>query len=72
MTEKLDKAFRQASNLPEPEQDELAAFILAELADDRRWSKAISSSSSQLADLAAEARREYQAGQTEELDLDGE
>jgi TolB protein len=36
MTEMLDKAFKQASGLPERDQDELAAFILAELADDRR------------------------------------
>ena len=69
MTEMLDKAFRQASNLPQPEQDELAAFILAELADDRRWSKALSSSTAQLAELGGEARREHEAGETRELDL---
>jgi len=72
MTEMLDKAFRQASRLPDREQDELAAFILAELADERRWSETLSASSSRLADLAAEARREFEAGETHSLDLGGE
>lgn len=72
MTEMLDKAFRQASNLPEREQDEFAAFILAELADEQRWSKALSTSSSRLSELAAEARREYEAGETQPLDSGAE
>jgi len=69
MTEMLDKAFRQASSLPEREQDEFAAFILAELADERRWSNVLASSSSRLSELAAEARGEYEAGETQSLDL---
>ena len=69
MSEMLDRAFKQASRLPEPEQDELAAFILAEIADDRRWSEAFAASSSRLSDLASEALREHNAKKTKPLDL---
>lgn len=65
MTDMLDKAFEQASHLPEDEQDELAAFILEELKAERRWSEALSSSKETLVELAREARDEYEAGDTE-------
>jgi hypothetical protein len=37
MTRALKKAFAAASQLPDREQDELAAAILQELAADQRW-----------------------------------
>ena len=46
MTKNLDKAFAEASKLPEPDQDALARWILAELASDRAWDDAFSRSSS--------------------------
>ena len=38
MTQRLEKAFEEASELPEAEQDNFAAFILEELVAERRWS----------------------------------
>jgi hypothetical protein len=67
MTDLLDKAFEEASRLPEEEQDEIATFILEELKSERRWSELLSASPDQLADLAKEARREYESGETEPL-----
>ena len=64
MTDMLDRAFEQASNLPEDEQNEFAAFLLNELQAERRWSEAFSKSQDALAALAEEARKEFEAGQT--------
>ncbi len=68
MTRLLEEAFQKASALPESEQDALAARILADLEDERRWSEAFSNSQDLLAELAAEARDEYRAGRTLPLD----
>ncbi len=70
MTRLLEEAFRKASELPEAEQDALAASILADLEDERRWSEAFANSQDLLARLAAEAREEYRAGRTLPLDPD--
>ena len=72
MTDMLDKAFEQASQLPEEEQNEFAAFILEELASERRWRELLSQSQTTLEELAREARKEYLAGETQALDLEGE
>ena len=70
MTDMLNKAFEQASELPEPDQNEFASFILDELASDRRWAQLLSKSPQMLRRLAQEARKEYLAGETEPLNLD--
>jgi hypothetical protein len=54
--------------LPETEQDAIAAFILEELEDEARWDRAFSQSQDMLVKLAAEALAEDQAGKTQELD----
>ena len=38
-TERLQRAFAEASKLPQEEQELLAKRILAELESDRRWTK---------------------------------
>ena len=38
MTEQLQRAFDAVAQLPEPEQDRLAAWILEEIESERRWS----------------------------------
>jgi len=68
VTNKLRKAFDEASKLPESEQDSLAQWLLRELDSERRWSKAFEDSTDALGDLAQEAIQEYKDGQTEELD----
>lgn len=68
MTRLLEKAFEKASELPEEDQDDFAAFILDELTSERRWEEAFEESQEELEQLAAEALNEREAGETEELD----
>jgi len=66
----LEKAFHEASKLPEEEQDALANWIFEEIASERRWEIQFGGSQEALARLAREALAEYEAGQTEPLDPD--
>jgi hypothetical protein len=68
MTELLERAIAKLKTLPASEQDAIAAMILEELEDDRRWDDAFSRSPDILAKLAATALAEYHAGKTQELD----
>ena len=68
MTQLLEKAFDEAAKLPEAQQDDLAQWILEELASERRWEKAFADSENTLARLADEALSEYRKGKTQELD----
>lgn len=70
MTKLLRKAFDQASRLPPEEQDALAAWILEEMASERRWDEAFHASADWLKQLAEEALQEAREGRTEELDPD--
>lgn len=64
MTQLLERAFAEASKLPEPEQDAVASVFLAELESERRWTQAFVSSQDKLSQLADEALREFEAGET--------
>jgi hypothetical protein len=68
MTELLEKVIAKLKTLPAKEQDAIAKMILAEIEDEIRWDEAFASSQDSLAQLAAEALAEYQAGKTQELD----
>ncbi len=68
MTRLLEEAFRKATSLPDSEQDALAAAILADLEDERKWTDAFANSQDLLAELAEEARADYRAGRTTPLD----
>jgi hypothetical protein len=68
MTELLEKVIAKLKALPPSEQDAIAALILEELEDEIRWDAAFARSQDALAKLAAEARAEYRAGKTQELD----
>jgi hypothetical protein len=70
MTELLEKAFSQASRLPQEEQDALAKWILKELASEHRWNEAFARSQDTLEHMADEALAEYRAGRTQELNPD--
>ena len=70
MTELLEKAFAEVSKLPPSEQEALAAWILEELASERRWQQAFDYSENDLARLADEALAENRRNQTRELDPD--
>jgi hypothetical protein len=70
MTNLLQKAFDEASKLPEAEQDALGRALLDELASERRWEELFAASHDVLADLADEALAEHRAGHTKKLDPD--
>lgn len=64
MTNLLRRAVEEVEKLPETEQDEVASWLLAELADEQRWSAAFADSQPALAALAAQALAEHEAGVT--------
>ena len=59
MTRTLEQAFAEAAKLSEPEQEALAAWILEELASERRWQDAFARSADVLERLADEALAEH-------------
>jgi hypothetical protein len=65
MSKLLAEAFAEASKLPEAEQEALAAWILDELASERRWQEAFDCSPDLLARLADEALAEHRARRTD-------
>ena len=70
MTKLLEKAFATVSKLPPKQQDEVAAHLLEELADEKKWAKTFADSQAELSQLAAEAVAEYKAGKTKPLNED--
>lgn len=65
MTGLLEAAFAEAAELPQPEQDAFARFMLQELREDRAWERAFAASLDKLEELADEALAEHRAGLTE-------
>ncbi len=70
MTELLEKAFVEAAKLTAEKQDALATWILEELASEEKWKKVFATTQGLVEQLADEALAEYEAGQTQELDLE--
>ena len=70
MTQLLEQAIGEARKLPAPEQDAIAALILEELADDRRWDEAFANSQEQLSKLAAKVRRDIADGRVRDGGID--
>jgi hypothetical protein len=70
MTELLERAFTEASKLPEKEQDAVAALLLEELSSEKRWDAAFTSSPHQLSAMGKAALREFAAGETRLMDAD--
>lgn len=68
MTELLKKAFETASELPDDDQDAVAAWLLDELASEQRWRQQFAESQDALAQLATEALNEHRASRTTTLD----
>ena len=65
MTKSLEQAFREASKLPETEQDALADAIRAEIASEDAWEASLSTSPEELERLADEAIAEHRSGRTQ-------
>jgi hypothetical protein len=70
MTELLERAFAEASKLPDKEQDVMAALVLKEMASEQRWEAAFASSQKPLSKMARAALREFRTGKTRPLDAD--
>ncbi len=70
MTKLLEKAFARATRLPSEEQDALAAIILDELSDERRWAETFRASQTALEKLADEALTADEKDETAQLDFD--
>ncbi len=60
----------KAAELPDDQQDALAALLLEEIEDEARWDAAFAGSQDVLAQMAAEAMEEHRAGKTQDLDPD--
>ena len=70
MTKLLEKAFQDASKLPDIEQNALAQWLLEELEAERKWDRAFAGSEDILGRLADEAIEAHRQGKTMPLDID--
>ena len=70
MTQLLEKAFEDASKLPDIEQNKLAKWLMEELKDERKWDRAFADSEDILGRLADEAIEAHRQGKTTPLDID--
>ena len=62
MSQLLDRADAEARKLSDAEQDAIAALILDEIEDDRRWEELLARSPAKLSALATNADEQFQAG----------
>ena len=70
MSQLLDRAVAEARKLPDPEQDAIAALILEEIEDDRRWEEALARSPGKLVALATRADEQVRAGHCRAVGFD--
>ena len=68
MTQQLEHVIDQIRQLPDDEQDMLAAIVREELADTARWRQRFAETQGPLARLAAQVRADIHGGNTEPLD----
>lgn len=70
MTKLLEKAFKEASKLPNVEQNALAKWLIEELEAEKKWEQAFAESEDILDRLADEALEAHRQGKTIPLDID--
>lgn len=70
MTKLLQEAIGQVQSLSADEQDVIAALILEEIADERKWDKSFANSQDKLAALADKVRADIREGRTRNLGID--
>jgi len=70
MSPLFDQAVAEARKLTDAQQDALAALILEEIEDDRRWDEALARSPGKLAALAAKAQEQVKAGRCKTAGFD--
>jgi hypothetical protein len=67
MSQLLEHAVAEARKLPDAEQDAIAALILEEIEDDRRWEEALARSPEKLAALATRAEEQVRTGRCRQI-----
>lgn len=70
MTHLLEQSLAELQRLPPEQQDAIAALILEELADEKRWDEAFARSQDQLARLADQAREQIRSGKVKQVGID--
>lgn len=68
MTQALSAAVATAAQLPEEEQDALAAILLEEMESEERWNALFADSPNLLERMANEAIQDFQAGRVQPID----
>ena len=68
MTQALSTAVATAAQLPEEDQDALAAILLEEMESEERWSALFADSLNLLERMANEAIQDFQAGLVQPID----
>jgi len=69
MTRLLERAFKEASKLPEVEQKALAKWVMEELEAQGKWEKAFAGSEDILDKLADEALAAHKQGKSKPLNI---
>ncbi len=64
MSNALDQVYARAKQLPEDEQESLAAILQAELESDAKWSALFAKHEDKLVELADKALEEHRAGRS--------
>ena len=70
MSKLLEEVFAKLHNLPEADQDLIAAWLIEELESERHWEGLLAESADSLGRLADEALAEHLRGGTKKLDPD--
>ncbi len=70
MTKLLEKALAEVKTLSDKDQDAIAAIILEELTDEKRWQAKFEGSQDVLSKLSTKAKADIQAGKVRELGFD--
>ena len=66
----FQQAMAEVNRLPKDQQNAIAALILDELEDERRWDQSFASSQDQLSSLAAKARDDIRKGRVRKMGFD--
>jgi hypothetical protein len=70
MTQLLQQVIAELHKLPDSDQDAIASIIIAELADEERWSASFEKSQAQLSKMADKVREDIRAGRVHDLGID--
>jgi len=70
MTQLLQQAIAELQKLPASDQDSIAAIILAEIDDEKRWDAAFANTQDELSMLAENVRDDIRAGRVKDIGVD--